>query len=353
MSNNLADAQELLQSDKAAQATIEQSACNQSEWLGIHTSRRRSNLGFIRTDTLQLENFALLHGGNLPPCSVNFNCYGTSDKPVLLVLGGISASRNIHEWWTTLWGSQQLFDLEKYYIIGMDYIADSNSESVNLISTFDQAKVINQLLQQLNINKLEAIVGGSYGGMVAQAFAAVYPQKLNKLVAIAAAHTNTQRSIALRQIQQQILHLGQKVGRASEAVSIARQIGCVTYRSEHELENRFEPLRQIEGQTLTFDIVKYLKHQGEKFAAYFDSDRYRSLSQSIDLHRVNPKDIVSDALFIGIESDQLVPSELVRECASLCKGKTHFYSIDSEFGHDGFLLEGEQLTKLISKFLRE
>lgn len=334
------------------QAVDQQAITTEEGWIPLSSSSE-AGTGFIDTGTVSIEHFDLLHGDRLSDISVHYNRYGVNHKPALVVLGGISSSRDIHVWWTDLFGHQKPLDLEQFQVIGVDYIANSDQRNPSLISTFDQARVISEVLVHLGIKHLEAIVGSSYGGMVALAFAHLFPQKINKLVCIAAAHTNTQTSIAQRQIQQQILELGISSGKTKEAVSIARQLGFISYRSQQELEHRFNTSRVIEQQSLSYELVNYLKHQGDKFAAKFDIERYRSLSQSIDLHKVDPKGVVNDALFIGIDSDQLVPADLVKKTATLCKGQSKFQIINSYYGHDGFLLEASQLTESITPFLRD
>lgn len=321
-------------------------------WLSVTENHYDNSLGFINTSSIKITNLQLLHGSYLSELEVHYNCYGSPSKPAIVVLGGISSSRNIHEWWGALFGEGRPLDLDQYYVVGVDYIANQDAQTPKLISPFDQAKVIDRVIDKLTNNKVEAIIGSSYGGMVALACALVFPTKINKLICVAAAHRNTQQSIAQRQIQQQILSLGLRTGETKEAISIARQLGLITYRSESEIETRFDSLRYIDEQTVTFDVINYLKYQGEKFANTFNIEKYRSLSQSIDLHKINPKDIHTKGLFIGIDSDRLVPPQLVEECATSCKGQSDFKLIHSQFGHDGFLLETAQLAECITPFLR-
>lgn len=325
---------------------------NSQHWLSVPNRARGHSVDFIDMGSVHVASLSLLHGGLIEDLEVHYNCYGSLQKPAIVVLGGISASRNIHDWWGEFVGAGKAINLDQFCVIGIDYIANQDSENPNLISPFDQAKVIRLVLDKLRFSKIQAIVGSSYGGMVALAFAALYPAKLEKLICIAAAHRNTQVSVAQRQIQQQILNLGIRTGELKAAISIARELGFISYRSADELETRFNPLRVINKQTLTFELVDYLKHQGEKFANKFDIERYRSLSQSIDLHKVNPKDIHTQALFVAIDSDRLVPCQLVQECAASCAGETHIKTIHSQYGHDGFLLETEQLAECITPFLR-
>lgn len=322
------------------------------DWLSVTETKHEKSLGFINTGSITITRLELLHGSYLTDLEINYNCYGSPSKPAIVVLGGISASRNIHEWWGALFGGERPLDIDQYYVIGVDYISNLDAQSPKLISTFDQARVIEQVIDKLTNNKVEAIIGGSYGGMVALTYAYLFPTKINKFICVAAAHRNTQQSIAQRQVQQQILGLGLRTGEIKEAVSIARQLGVITYRSEFEIESRFDSLRYIEDQTVTFDVVNYLKHQGKKFANSFNIEKYRSLSQSIDLHKINPKEIHTRGLFIAIDSDRLVPPQLVEECARSCKGQTDFKLIHSQFGHDGFLLETTQLAECITPFLR-
>ncbi|AUD78606.1 homoserine acetyltransferase [Kangiella profundi] len=333
------------------QAVEQKNITSEERWNPLSNSLE-AGAGFIEAGTVSIEHLDLLHGGNLSDISVHYNRYGANDRPALVVLGGISSSRDIHEWWADLFGHRKPLDLEQFQVIGVDYIVNNDQQRPSLISSFDQARVISEVLANLDIKHLEAIIGSSYGGMVALAFAHLFPQKLHKLVCIAAAHTNTQTSIAQRQIQQQILQLGVSSGKSQEAVSIARQLGFISYRSQQELESRFNSNRIIEQQNFSNELINYLKYQGDKFAAKFDIERYRCLSQSIDLHKVDPKGVVTDALFIGIDSDQLVPADLIKETANLCSGQSQFKKINSYFGHDGFLLEASQLTESITPFLR-
>lgn len=325
---------------------------NSQHWLSMPSRAHKQSVGFIDMGSAHVDSLPLLHGGVIEDLEVHYNCYGSLNNPAIVVFGGISASRNIHNWWGELVGTGKAINLDQFCVIGIDYIANQDPKNPNLVSPFDQAKVIRLVLETLNLNKIEAVVGSSYGGMVALAFAALYPAMLEKLICVAAAHRNTQVSVAQRQIQQQILNLGIRTGELKAAISIARELGFISYRSEQELENRFSPLRVINKQNLTFELVEYLKHQGDKFASQFDIDRYRSLSQSIDLHKVNPKDIHTQALFVAIDSDRLVPVHLVEECAAACTGRTQIKTIHSQYGHDGFLLETEQLAECITPFLR-
>lgn len=343
---------ELNSSEQRRAELISDSDSNTHNWLSVPSRAHKQSVGFIDMGSVHLDSLSLLHGGLIENLEVHYNCYGSLQNPAIVVLGGISASRNIHDWWGELVGIGKAINPDHYCVIGIDYIANQDSENPNLISPFDQAKVIRLVLDKLNFSNIEAIVASSYGGMVALAFAVLYPAMLGKLICIAAAHRNTQVSVAQRQIQQQILNLGIRTGELKAAISIARELGFISYRSEQELETRFSPLRVINKQSLTFELVDYLKYQGEKFASQFDIERYRSLSQSIDLHKVNPKDIHTQALFVAIDSDRLVPVHLVEECAASCAGETHIKIIHSQFGHDGFLLETKQLEECITPFLR-
>lgn len=334
------------------QSTELDSYCNSQHWLSVSSRAHKQSVGFIDMGSFHVDSLLLLHGGVIEDLEVHYNCYGSLHNPAIVVLGGISASRNIHDWWGELVGTGKAISLDHFCVIGIDYIANQDSDNPKLISPFDQAKVIRLLLDQLGLSKTEAIIGSSYGGMVALAFAVLYPAMLIKLICIASAHRNTQVSIAQRQIQQQILNLGIRTGEHEVTISIARQLGFISYRSERELEARFNPLRVVNNQTLTFELVEYLRHQGDKFGSQFNIERYRSLSQSIDLHKVNPNDIHTQALFIAIDSDRLVPVHLVEECATSCAGETHIKTIHSQYGHDGFLLETEQLAECITPFLR-
>jgi len=166
--------------------------------------------------------------------SVNYCRYGDAEKPLILVLGGISANQyaadyyrggaTIRGWWNDFIGSDKAIDLNQFQVLSVDYYAGTAFDAATgqHVSTHHQAKLLDQLLLDLNIESIEAVIGGSYGGMVGLAFAELFPSKLQKLVVLCAADKSSVKSMGLREIQRKIIELGLDCKKENEAFSLAR-----------------------------------------------------------------------------------------------------------------------------------
>jgi homoserine O-acetyltransferase len=136
---------------------------------------------------------------------------GPPGAPVVAVLGGISANRHVTStatspedgWWQLLVGSGAAVDTRRYRVLGIDWIVPRES-----VTTHEQAEALVGVLDLLQIDCLDAIVGASYGGMVALAFAARYPGRVRRLVLVSAAHEPHPMATAHRVIQRRIIRLG-------------------------------------------------------------------------------------------------------------------------------------------------
>ncbi len=286
---------------------------------------------------------------------VKYSIYGKLSLPIVVVLGGISANHKVmgHEgWWGNIVGEYKSIDIRKFCVISIDYYSGVSSPRLNntLISSYDQANLVKKLLDYLNINLIHAFIGSSYGGMVALAFGELYSNFTKRLICICAAHKNSIKSIALREVQRNIVKL---TSLSKEGVALARSLAMIGYRGEEEFEERFSTEPKIHNGRTHFEVSHYLNHNGRKFANNFDTNKYLNLSNSIDIHRINPKKIKSNTLLIAMNSDQLVPIKLMKELQKSISAPCHFQEIPSKFGHDGFLLEHEKIGNLIQQFLRK
>jgi homoserine O-acetyltransferase len=307
------------------------------------------NLEYI----LKLNDFNLHYGGVLNNLKVRYSIYGNISLPIIVVLGGISANHKVSGedgWWNKIVGAQKAIDTEKHCVISIEYYSSVKKPNLKqkLISSFDQARLIKQLLNYLNISKIQAIIGSSYGGMVALAFGELYSDYTDQIVCICAAHRNSIKSIALREVQRNIVKI---TSLSKEGVALARSLAMIGYRGEEEFEERFSTEPKIYNGKTNFDVSHYLNYNGMKFAESFDTNRYINLSNSIDIHKVDPTKISAQTLLIPIDSDQLVPKKIVKELQLLIKGQCRIESIHSKYGHDGFLLEDVKIGKIIKKFI--
>ena len=288
--------------------------------------------------------------------------YGEDGKPVIVVMGGISASRFIADaqvsssrnngrgWWSTLVHQGGPIDTQKFQVLGIDFAptVDSNNRP-DSITTFDQAARLKALLNAASISRVAAIIGSSYGGMTALAFAQAFPKLVGKLCVIGAAHKPYPIGVAWRGIQRRAVRLGIEAGRPKEGLKLARELAMTTYRTAEEFADRFE-LKETATSPSQFDICDYLGSRGDAFAELMDAERFLALSESIDLHRVEPEAITTPTLLMSAISDQLAPLTDMRELRDRLGGPSELFTFTSLFGHDAFLKEYDALSPRLAEF---
>jgi homoserine O-acetyltransferase len=267
---------------------------------------------------------------------------GAEGAPVIVALGGISATQRPTEWWSAIVGASRSIDTTRFRVAGLDYFdsgVENDGRPTWAVTTHDQADALARQLDDVGIDSVHAVVGASYGGMVALAFAERYPHRLGQLVVISAPHRPHPMSTALRSIQRRIVELGLETGRAADALALARGLGMTTYRSAREFAARFaaDP----------FSAEEYVVRQGTAFAANFSPARFLALSLSCDLHSVDPRRITTPALLIAAEGDTIVPREQMEELARSLGGPCRLEHIPSRVGHDAFLAEPQLLGGLL------
>ena len=288
--------------------------------------------------------------------------YGNPDGPVIVVMGGISASRFIADaerptsknngrgWWSTLVREGGPIDTSKFQVLGMDFAPAVESDNrPDCITTHDQAARLKELLDGQGIPQVAAIIGSSYGGMTALAFAHDYPDAVGQLCVIGAAHKPYPIGVAWRGIQRRAVRLGIEAGRPKEGLKLARELAMTTYRTAEEFADRFA-LEETETSPSKFDICDYLGSRGDAFAELMDAERFLALSESIDLHRIEPEAIKTPTLLMGAISDQLAPLTDMRELRDRLGGPSELFTFTSLYGHDAFLKEYDAMSLRLEAF---
>lgn len=298
--------------------------------------------------------------GNGPrEVAVHYLWCGAPGAPTVIVQGGISADREVTSveagdhagWWQPLVAEGAAIDLSQFRILAIDWLVPTEL-GADSISSEDQADALAALLQALHVRQVHAFIGSSYGAMVALAFAARYPDQVNRLVLLAGAHRPHPLSTAQRSVQRGIVRLGQASGHVDEALALARQLAITTYRGSAEFGRRFAGAPEQRDGRFHFPVEDYLEHQGQRFVQRFDAERFLALSESIDLHEVIPEQVPVPATLIGFPSDRLVPlADLCELQRRLC-GPATLEVVESPYGHDAFLKETEQLAPLLREALR-
>ena len=302
----------------------------------------------ISHGVVRLAELPLHHGGRVAPCEVAYCLAGDPQSPLVVAFGGISAGRDVVAredgtpgWWHAMAGPGLPLDTDRFAVLGIDWLggrgASSRLAPELWLDTRDQARAAAAVLDHLGVARAHAVTGASYGGMVALAFAATFPERLARLVVTGAAHESHPMATAARAVQRKIVRLGLQTGRAHEAMALARELAMTTYRTQTEFAARFAgPPELVDGHP-KFPVERYLEHHGRRFAEAFDPQGFLHLSESLDLHRVDPAAIATDATLVAILEDTLVPPWQMDALARGMAGTARVVELHSSYGHDAFL----------------
>lgn len=306
----------------------------------------------------------LHHGGVLHGVRVAWRLSGPAQGPVIAALGGISAGRRVYStdepasgWWQEIAGPGLALPADQFRLLSFDFLGGSGDTTgpragvpFPSVSTYDQAELLLRLLNHLGIKALRGIVGASYGGMVALAFAERYPDRVSQLVVLSAADRTHPMATAWRSVQRRIVKLASGHGAGREGLALARALAMSTYRSPEEFAARFSGSPRMTEQGFVFPVEDYLTARGDDYAARHEPDGFMCLSESIDLHRVDTSRIFVPTTAVAVREDQLVPLADMRAMAArLPNAKLH--EISSVYGHDAFLKEAEQLKPIFARAL--
>lgn len=308
---------------------------------------------------------ALHHGGALEAVKIGWRLVGPATAPIIVALGGISAHRRVVSasasepgWWDEVVGPGLALPTEAVRILSFDYLGGSGETTATpvgaarfpSVSSFDQAKILLRLLNHLGIRALHGIVGASYGGMVALAFAERYPDRVSRIVVISAADRTHPMATAWRSVQRRMVRFGLEVEKPERGLELARALAMSTYRSPEEFAARFSGSPKIVDGEFVFPVEEYLLARGRDYSRRYNAEAFLRLSESIDLHRIAADRVFVPVTAIAVREDQLVP---VADMRAMCARLTHarLHEISSVFGHDAFLKETMQLKPLLAAAL--
>ena len=289
------------------------------------------------------------------PLRLQYELVGPAGAPVVLLAGGISAHRHVAAnaldaatgWAEGLLGAGRTLDPARRRILAFDYVGADGAIDAP-IDTADQADAVVLLLDSLGIDTLEAFVGYSYGALVGLQLAARHPARVERLVAVSGAHRPHPYAAAWRALQRKAVALGQLQCADEQGLSLARQFAMLSYRTPEEFGERFDAPPTVSNGHVRVAAEDYLDAAGARFVARVSPTAWLRLSESIDLHRVDPAAIRVPVTVVAVEGDRLVPLD---DAVALVEGLgTHgrLRVLRSPYGHDAFLKETDRIDALLA-----
>ncbi len=329
------------------------------------------------------QQFTLESGKVLPELHLAYNTFGTLNTEgdnVIWVFHALTGNSNPLEWWHGLVGEGCLFTPEKYFIVCVN-MPGSHYGSINALSnnpktgspyyhtfpwftTRDMIRAYQFLKQSLGITKIHIGLGGSMGGQQLLEWAIEEPNLFENIVPIATNAFHSAWGIAFNASQRMCIEHDPTWKEDNDHAGIigmkaARSIALLSYRN-HDTYGVKQTGFTLSTADLSvdeqvFNAESYQRYQGEKLAKRFNAFSYYALSKAMDSHNVGRNrgsveaalaSITAKALVIGVTTDILFPVSEQVFLAQHIPNAT-FAAIESLYGHDGFLLEFEQIEKLL------
>ena len=283
----------------------------------------------------------------------------TRDNLIVVFHALTGSADAVGDWWRDVVGSGHAIDTNRYAVLCTNLLgscygttgpADPARRPFPSVTTRDMARLVGQLVESMHVSSVALAIGGSLGGMVAMEFAATYPALARNVVVLAAPAEHPASAIAWSHIQRRAI-----AAAGDEGLEIARMIAMMTYRTAGELADRFGRHAHESGG---FAVERYLSRQGEKLRARFDVHTYLTLLGAMDSHDVGRgrggvasalRPVKGKIIGVGIPGDLLYDPGDVRRWTEAAGAE--YREIASPRGHDGFLLEREQVSALVKDVL--
>jgi homoserine O-acetyltransferase len=350
--------------------------------------------------------FRLASGQMLAALEIGYETYGTLNADgsnAILVCHALTGDQHVASvhprtgkpgWWPRMIGPGKPIDPARHFIICSNVLGGCSGSSgpasldpatakrfsmaFPVITIRDMVNAQVRLLDHLGVGVLEAIVGGSMGGMQALDWAVAHPDRVRSVVAIATAARHSAQNIAFHEVGRQAIMAdphwrgGDYPDDAPPAagLAVARMAAHITYLSEEGLTAKFG--RRLQGRDALgfgfdaeFQVESYLRHQGLAFVERFDANSYLYITRALDYFDLAAAhDGVLAKAFTGTKtrfavvsftSDWLYPtaeSRRIVRALNAAGAAVSFVELESPFGHDAFLLEAPEMNRVVDGFLR-
>ena len=346
-------------------------------------------------------------GFNLKDFQIAFKTFGNlnaNKDNAILICHALTGDQYVSEtnpitkkdgWWSRMVGVNKPIDTNKYYVICSNVIGGcagtTGPKEINFqtnvpygrefpaVTVRDMVKIQNYLIETLSIEKLFAVVGGSMGAMQALQWTIDYPQKIQNVIHIAGALKHSAQNIAFHEVGRQAIMNDPNWNKGGyyknniipeRGLAVARMIAHITYLSDDAMHRKFGRKLQSRdiisfGFDADFQIESYLRYQGRSFVERFDANSYLYLTRAMDYFDLEKKFSTAIEfspipnqhiryLIISFTSDWLFPTSENRKIVKTLNYFTRnvsFTEIETDKGHDSFLLDEPELDSIIKGFL--
>lgn len=325
------------------------------------------------------KKFELESGKYLPKVEIAYTTLGKLNKQgdnVIWITHALTANSKPEEWWNGLVGKGKFFNPEKYFIVSANVLGSHygstgplsvNPETKNKyyhdfpqVTIRDIVRSFELLRLHLGITKIDTLLGGSLGGQQALEWSIQQPELIENLFLVTTNAKHSPWGIAFNESQRLAIKadrtwLSYSDDAGQKGLKAARSMALLSYRNYHTYQ-----LSQQEGESKVdgFKASSYQNYQGEKLVNRFNAYSYWILSKAMDSHDVGRSrggikkalnKVKANTLVVAVDSDLLFP---VSESITLSEGikDAELEVIQSNYGHDGFLIETEQLKNVFEKF---
>lgn len=359
--------------------------------------------GIVTPQLAKFDTDLRLESGRiLGPIEIAYETYGTLNAArsnAILVAHAWTGSAHLagrHSeeekrggWWDDIVGPGKLLDTDRYFVICSNVIGScfgsTGPTSINpktgkrynlsfpVITVRDMVNAQRLLIDQMGIERLFCVLGGSMGGMQALEWATQYPDRVASAIILATTPRPSAQAISLNAVARWAIFndptwkKGEYRKNPKDGLALARGIGHITFLSDESMTAKFG--RRFSARDGQFDffgqfeVERYLSYNGYNFVDRFDANSFLYLAKALDLYDLSAGyESIDEALaavtaplqFFAFTSDWLYPpaqtEEMVQALTRLGKS-VDYHLIPSAYGHDAFLLEHETFTPMVEQFL--
>jgi homoserine O-acetyltransferase len=373
--------------------------------LHFGASQREVEVGQV-TNLFEGSQLELACGAKISNFPVAYQTYGTLNADAsnaILICHALTGDQYVaspnpvtgkNGWWSGYVGEGKPIDTSKFFVIcpnvlggclgtyGPKDINPATSKPFGLdfpiITVADMVAVQKALIEKLGVKKLYAVICGSMGGMQTLEWISKYPDYINSAVVIAASYKHSAQNIAFNEIGRQAIMADVNYASGkyfeehkypSKGLAIARMMAHITYLSEYELQKKFGRKLQNKaaisyGFDADFQVESYLRHQGMSFVERFDPNCYLYITRAMDYFDLEDEfngnlanaftkaqipvcvvSFTSDWLFTPDDAKDIV------RALSACGSEVSFLNIESDKGHDSFLLPSPIFEAALKGFI--